>query len=83
MLIFFRPVPVAPLLIETEEERKLFQKGEENYNAKKASRNTSSLFQAPNESETKLVHDMWSNQVLSKSMLLLLPSPFFSSKKKS
>jgi acyl-coenzyme A thioesterase 9 len=63
MLIYYRPVPVAPLLIETEEERKLFQKGEENYNAKKASRNTTgSIFKAPNEAETKLIHDMWSKQ---------------------
>ncbi|CRG85422.1 hypothetical protein PISL3812_02486 [Talaromyces islandicus] len=68
-----KPVPVAPLLIETEEERKLFQKGEENYNAKKASRNTSSLFKAPDEAETKLIHDMWSKQTLSDDPVHYIP----------
>ncbi|KAF3405228.1 Acyl-coenzyme A thioesterase 9 [Talaromyces pinophilus] len=54
-----KPVAVAPLLIETEEERRLFQKGEENYNAKKALRKRSFLEQAPDQEESNMIHSMW------------------------
>lgn len=50
---------MAPLLIETEEERRLFQKGEENYNAKKALRKRSFLEQAPDQDESNMIHSMW------------------------
>ncbi|KAH8697217.1 putative acyl-CoA thioester hydrolase [Talaromyces proteolyticus] len=61
-----KPIPVAPLVVETEEEKRLFQKGEENYNAKKALRKKSFLSQTPDESESNLIHSMWSKQILSK-----------------
>lgn len=54
-----RPVPVAPLKIETEEERRLFKKGEANYKAKKSLRQRSLLEQAPNDEESNLIHSMW------------------------
>lgn len=59
LLTVCRPVAVAPLLIETEEERRLFQKGEENYNAKKALRKRSFLEQAPDQEESNMIHSMW------------------------
>ncbi|PYH47491.1 uncharacterized protein BP01DRAFT_354688 [Aspergillus saccharolyticus JOP 1030-1] len=54
-----KPVAIAPLLVETPEERLLFQKGEENYRAKKALRTRSLLEKAPNERESDLIHSMW------------------------
>ncbi|KAJ9243749.1 hypothetical protein DTO169E5_2378 [Paecilomyces variotii] len=54
-----KPVPVAPLKIETEEERRLFKKGEANYKAKKSLRQRSLLEQAPNDEESNLIHSMW------------------------
>ncbi|OKL58855.1 hypothetical protein UA08_05693 [Talaromyces atroroseus] len=54
-----KPVAVAPLLLETEEERQLFQRGEENYNAKKALRKRSPVEQAPDQHESKMIHSMW------------------------
>jgi acyl-coenzyme A thioesterase 9 len=50
-------------VIETEEERRLFQKGEENYNAKKALRKTSLLQQAPDDEEGDLIHAMWTTEM--------------------
>lgn len=61
--MFFRPVPVAPLKLETEEEHRLFKKGEENYKAKKALRNRSLLQVAPNEEESHLIHSMWTREM--------------------
>ncbi|KAL2002369.1 hypothetical protein VTN02DRAFT_76 [Thermoascus thermophilus] len=58
-----KPVPVAPLKLETEEERRLFKKGEENYKAKKALRNRSLLQVAPNEEESHLIHSMWTREM--------------------
>ncbi|EED23764.1 acyl-CoA thioester hydrolase, putative [Talaromyces stipitatus ATCC 10500] len=57
-----KPVAVAPLLIETEEEQRLFQKGEENYNAKKALRKRSSYEQPPDQEESNMIHSMWTTQ---------------------
>jgi acyl-coenzyme A thioesterase 9 len=59
----YRPVPVAPLLIETEEERRLFKNGEENYKAKRALRKISLLEQAPNDEEAHLIHAMWTKEI--------------------
>ncbi|WEW55509.1 hypothetical protein PRK78_000940 [Emydomyces testavorans] len=54
-----KPVNVAPLLVETEEERRLFEKGEQNYKAKKALRSRSLLQETPNDEESDLIHAMW------------------------
>ncbi|PGH16455.1 hypothetical protein AJ79_01786 [Helicocarpus griseus UAMH5409] len=58
-----RPVPVAPLLVETEEERRLFELGEKNYKAKKQMRKDSLLEQTPNDEESDLIHAMWTKEM--------------------
>jgi hypothetical protein len=58
-----RPVPVAPLIVETEEEKALFKKGEENYMAKKALRKRSLLERAPDDEESDLIHSMWTKEM--------------------
>jgi acyl-coenzyme A thioesterase 9 len=64
MLIdFVRPVNVAPLLVETEEERALFEKGEKNYQAKKALRKRSLLEKAPDAEESNLIHSLWTKEM--------------------
>lgn len=67
MLTRFRPVPVAPLVLETEEERALFQKGENNYKAKKELRKESLLERTPNDEESDLIHAMWTSEMSYKS----------------
>jgi len=58
-----KPVKVAPLVLETEEEKALFKKGEENYKAKKALRTRSLLEKAPDDEESNLIHSMWKQEV--------------------
>lgn len=58
-----RPVPIAPLLVENAEERLLFHKGEENYQAKKALRTRSLLEKAPDAEESNLIHNMWTKEM--------------------
>ncbi|KAJ5542163.1 hypothetical protein N7461_008166 [Penicillium sp. DV-2018c] len=58
-----KPVPVAPLIVETEEEKRLFQKGEEKYQAKKALRTRSLLEKAPDAEESNLIHSMWTKEM--------------------
>lgn len=59
-------------MIETEEERELFKKGEKNYQAKKALRTRSLLEKAPDDEESNLIHDLWKKEMsyLSKSCLV-------------
>ncbi|CAG8891092.1 unnamed protein product [Penicillium egyptiacum] len=57
------PVPVAPLIVETEEEKRLFQKGEANYQAKKALRTRSLLQKSPDDEESNLIHSMWTKEM--------------------
>lgn len=65
----YRPVPVAPLIVETEDEKRIFKKGEENSKAKKALRTRSLLEKAPDDEESNLIHSMWTKEMsyLSKS----------------
>lgn len=58
-----KPVAVAPLLLETDEERALFKRGEENYQAKRALRTKSLLEQAPDAEESNLIHSMWTKEM--------------------
>lgn len=76
MLTLFRPVPVAPLLLETEEERALFQKGENNYKAKKALRKESLLERTPNDEESDLIHAMWTSEMSYKSKQISIPATY-------
>lgn len=54
---------MAPLIVETEEEKRLFQKGEANYQAKKALRTRSLLEKSPDDEESNLIHSMWTKEV--------------------
>jgi acyl-coenzyme A thioesterase 9 len=56
-------VNVPPLKIETEEERRLFREGEENYKSKKAMLQTALRKQTPNDEESDLIHAMWLKQL--------------------
>ena len=58
-----RPVNVSALKLETEEERRLFKKGEENYNAKKEMMKVNLRKQTPNDEESDLIHAMWLKQL--------------------
>ncbi|KAJ5610360.1 hypothetical protein N7510_007079 [Penicillium lagena] len=58
-----KPASVAPLIVETEEEKRLFKKGEENYKAKKALRTRSLLEKAPDDEESNLIHSMWTKEM--------------------
>jgi acyl-coenzyme A thioesterase 9 len=58
-----KPVAIAPLQVDTEEERRLFKLGENNYNAKKALSKTALLKQPPNDEESELIHAMWLKQL--------------------
>ncbi|KAL4785744.1 HotDog domain-containing protein [Aspergillus varians] len=57
------PASIPPLLVETDEERELFKKGEANYQAKKASRKRSLLAQAPDDEESNLIHSLWTKEM--------------------
>ncbi|KAL4937533.1 hypothetical protein BDV06DRAFT_71154 [Aspergillus oleicola] len=57
------PANVAPLLVETEEERELFKKGEKNYQAKKALRKRSLLEKSPDAEESNLIHSLWTKEM--------------------
>ena len=54
-----KSVPIAPLKVESETERALFARGEENYKAKKARRESTITQKAPDAGESTLIHRMW------------------------
>jgi acyl-coenzyme A thioesterase 9 len=54
---------VAPLIVETEEEKAFFKKGEENSKAKKALRTRSLLEKSPDDEESDLIHSMWTKEM--------------------
>ena len=54
-----RPVSVPALHLENGEEFRLFERGERNYNDKKALRKTSLREYTPNDEESDLIHAMW------------------------
>lgn len=54
--------------METEAEKALFKKGEENYMAKKALRKRSLLEIAPDQQESNLIHSMWTREMAYLSM---------------
>ncbi|KAG9249039.1 acyl-coenzyme A thioesterase 9 [Calycina marina] len=58
-----KPVNISPLLTETQEEKLLFQKGEENYNLKKVESKKALLKQTPNDEESDLIHALWLQQL--------------------
>lgn len=58
-----KPVAIAPLQVDTEEERQMYQLGERNYAAKKALAKMGLRKIAPNAEESKLIHSMWLKQL--------------------
>lgn len=63
--------------METEQERRLFEKGEQNYKAKKALRSRSLLQETPNDEESDFIHAMWITELAYKgeqNNVLLAPS---------
>ena len=54
---------MPPLSVVTEEEKRLFEKGEANYAAKKALRTRSLLEKAPDGEESNLIHSMWTKEM--------------------
>ena len=58
-----KPVAISPILLETDEEKRLFARGEKNSNEKKAMAKRALRKQAPNDEESDLIHAMWLKQV--------------------
>ncbi|MCJ1244335.1 hypothetical protein MMC30_001533 [Trapelia coarctata] len=58
-----KPVPIVSLQVDTEEERRLFKMGENNYNAKMELAKTALRKQTPNDEESDLIHAMWLKQL--------------------
>lgn len=58
-----KPVAINPLRIETEEEKRLFQQGEENSKHRKELAQRSLLKETPNDEESDLIHSIWQRQL--------------------
>jgi acyl-coenzyme A thioesterase 9 len=58
-----KPVAITPLKAENPEERRLFERGQANYNVKKALAKTGLRKQTPNDEESDLIHALWLQQL--------------------
>ncbi|MCJ1383058.1 hypothetical protein MMC17_006171 [Xylographa soralifera] len=58
-----KPINIPPLQINTEDERRLYKLGENNYNAKRELSKTTLRKQTPNDQESDLIHAMWLKQL--------------------
>jgi len=58
-----RPVNVNALIVETEEEKRLYALGERNSQIRKERRNTSLIKHTPNDAESDLIHAFWQKQL--------------------
>ena len=58
-----KPVSIAPLNIDSEEDQRLFELGQKNYNSKKALAKTTLRKTTPNDEESDLIHSMWLKQL--------------------
>ncbi|KAI9753184.1 MAG: hypothetical protein M1835_001020 [Candelina submexicana] len=58
-----KPVQIAPLKVDTAEERRLFDLGEKNSKEKKRLARTALLKQTPNDEESDLIHALWLRQL--------------------
>lgn len=58
-----KPVGISPLRIETEQEKRLFEQGEENSKHRKELAQRSLLQQTPDDEESDLIHSMWQRQL--------------------
>ena len=57
-----KPVAIAPLQLDTEEEKRIFALGEKNSNDKKALAKKALRKQTPNDAESDMIHKMWLKQ---------------------
>ncbi|KAH6639484.1 HotDog domain-containing protein [Boeremia exigua] len=58
-----KPVNVNALIVETEEEKRLYALGERNSEIRKERRNTSLIKHTPNDLESDLIHAFWQKQL--------------------
>ena len=58
-----KPVPINPIHLETEEEKRLFGLGQKNSTEKKALAKKTLRKQAPDDEESDLIHAMWLKQL--------------------
>jgi acyl-coenzyme A thioesterase 9 len=58
-----RPVKIAPVRTDTEEEKRIFAQGEKNSKIRKERSQRSLLKTAPNDEESDLIHAMWQRQL--------------------
>ncbi|KAH0592958.1 hypothetical protein MHUMG1_09204 [Metarhizium humberi] len=58
-----RPVKIAPVRTDTEEEKRIFARGERNSKIRKQRSQQSLLKTAPNDEESDLIHAMWQRQL--------------------
>ena len=58
-----KPVEIPALLTETEEEKRLFEQGEQNSKQRKDLAKRSLLHQTPDDEESDLIHSMWLKQL--------------------
>ncbi|KID96116.1 acyl-coenzyme A thioesterase 9, partial [Metarhizium majus ARSEF 297] len=58
-----KPVKIAPVRTDTEEEKRIFARGERNSKIRKQRSQQSLLKTAPNDEESDLIHAMWQRQL--------------------
>ena len=58
-----KPVAIAPLQVDTEEEKRLFAHGERKFQDKKSMSKKALRKQPPNDAESDLIHSMWLKQL--------------------
>lgn len=58
-----RPVKIAPVRTDTEEEKRIFAQGAKNSKIRKERSQRSLLKTAPNDEESDLIHAMWQRQL--------------------
>ncbi|KAF1928784.1 acyl-coenzyme A thioesterase 9 [Didymella exigua CBS 183.55] len=58
-----KPVNVNALIVENEEEQRLYALGERNSQIRKERRNTSLIKHTPNDAESDLIHAFWQKQL--------------------
>lgn len=58
-----KPVNIPPLRTDTEEEKRLYRRGEENSKRRKELAKRSLLKTSPNDEESNIIHAMWQREV--------------------
>ncbi|KAF1814424.1 Thioesterase/thiol ester dehydrase-isomerase [Eremomyces bilateralis CBS 781.70] len=58
-----KPTNIHPLTIETPEERRLYERGEQNSQRRREQANTSLVKYTPNDEESDLIHNIWQKHI--------------------